>query len=108
VCSNHTDFSVTPIDQFRPLWSSITRQTRDGRVLGPEERIDRWNALKALTINAAWQIFEDDQKGTIEAGKLADLVILDANPLTVEPDDILNIKVVETLKEGVTIYPPKA
>jgi predicted amidohydrolase YtcJ len=77
-------------------------------VLGPEERIDRWNALKALTINAAWQIFEEDQKGTIEAGKLADLVILDANPLTVETDDILNIKVVETLKEGVTVYPPKA
>jgi hypothetical protein len=108
VCSNHTDFSVTPIDPFRPLWSSITRQTRDGRVLGPEERIDRWNALKALTINAAWQIFEEDQKGTIEAGKLADLVILDANPLTVETDDILNIKVLETLKEGVTVYPPKA
>lgn len=107
VCSNHTDFSVTPIDQFRPLWSSITRQMRDGRVLGPEECIDRWNALKALTINAAWQIFEEDRKGTIEAGKLADLVILNANPLTVETDDLLNIKVVETLKEGVTVYPPK-
>ena len=108
VCSNHTDFSVCPMDPMRVMWSSITRQSRGGKVIGPAERIDRWNALKALTINAAWQIREEDQKGTLEAGKLADLVILDANPLTVETDDILNIKVVETLKEGVTVYPPKA
>ena len=104
VCSNHTDFSVCPMDPMRVLWSSITRQMRDGTVLGPAERIDRWNGLKALTINAAWQLFEEDQKGTLEAGKLADLVILDANPLLVETDDILNIKVVETFKEGKSIY----
>jgi hypothetical protein len=108
VCSNHTDFSVTPMDPMRVMWSSITRQSREGKVIGPAERIDRWEALKALTINAAWQLFEEDQKGTLEAGKLADLVILDANPLTVATDDILKIKVVETLKEGVTVYPPKS
>jgi predicted amidohydrolase YtcJ len=108
VCSNHTDHSVTPMDPMRVIWTSITRQAREGQVIGPDERIDRWNALKALTINAAWQIFEEDQKGSIETGKLADLVILDANPLTVETDDILNIKGVETLKEGKTVYPVKA
>ncbi|MFO7663967.1 MAG: amidohydrolase family protein [Chloroflexota bacterium] len=108
IFSNHTDFSVTPIDQFLPLWSSLTRKMRDGRVLGPEERVDRWNGLKALTINAAWQLREEDRKGTLEAGKLADLVILDANPLTIPEDDILNIKVVETIKEGVTVYPSQA
>jgi predicted amidohydrolase YtcJ len=108
IFSNHTDFSVTPIDPMLPLWSSITRKMRDGSVLGPDERVDRWNGLKALTINAAWQLFEEDQKGTLEAGKLADLVILDTNPLTVPEDDILNIKVVETIKEGVTVYPPQA
>ncbi len=108
VCSNHTDFSVTPMDPMRVMWSSITRQSREGKVIGPAERIDRWEALKALTINAAWQLFEEDQKGTLEAGKLADLVILDANPLTVATDDMLKIKVVETLKEGVTVYPPKS
>lgn len=107
VCSNHTDFSVCPMDPMRVLWSSVTRQMRNGEVLGPSERIDRWHALKALTINAAWQIFEEDQKGTLEAGKLADLVILDANPLTVPTDDILKIKAVETIKEGVTVYPKK-
>lgn len=104
VCSNHSDFSVTPMDPMRMLWSSVTRQAREGRIIGPAERIDRWEALKALTISAAWQYFEEDQKGSIKAGKLADLVILDANPLTVETDDILNIKVVETLKEGRTVY----
>ena len=104
ICSNHTDFSVCPMDPMRVMWSSVTRQAREGQVIGPDERIDRWNALKALTINAAWQIREEDQKGTIEAGKLADLVILDGNPLTVETDDILTIKVVETLKEGKSVY----
>lgn len=104
ICSNHTDFSVCPMDPMRVMWSAVTRQTRAGKILGPDERIDRWESLKALTINAAWQIREEDQKGTLEAGKLADLVILDANPLTVEIDDILKIKVIETLKEGVTVY----
>jgi predicted amidohydrolase YtcJ len=108
ICSNHTDFSVCPMDPMRVMWSSITRESREGKIIGPDERIDRWTALKALTINAAWQIREEDQKGTLEAGKLADLVILDGNPLSVETDEILNIKVVETLKEGVTVYPPEA
>lgn len=105
VCSNHTDFSVCPMDPMRVLWSSITRQSRAGQVLGPGECVDHWEGLKALTINAAWQIREEDQKGTLETGKLADLVILDANPLAVAADDILKIKAVETLKEGVTVYP---
>ena len=104
IFSNHNDFSVTPLEPMRMVWSAVTRQSRTGRIIGPDERVSRWEALKALTINAAWQLFEEDQKGTLETGKLADLVILDANPLTVETDDILQIKVVETLKEGKTIF----
>ena len=104
VCSNHTDFSVTPMDPMRVMWSAVTRQSRGGKVIGPDERIDRWESLKALTINAAWQIREEDQKGSLEAGKLADIAILDANPLTVATDDIVKIKVVETLKEGKTVF----
>jgi predicted amidohydrolase YtcJ len=61
-------------------------------------------AIKAVTINGAYQYFEEDKKGSIESGKLADLVILDKNPLTVDPQDIENIKVVETIKEGNTIF----
>jgi predicted amidohydrolase YtcJ len=103
-CSNHTDFSVTPMDPMRVMWSACTRRSRGGRVIGPNERIDRWESLKALTVNAAWQLREDKDKGTIEVGKLADLVILDGNPLTVAEDRILDIRVVETLKEGASVY----
>jgi len=104
VCSNHSDFLVTPMDPMRMMWSAVTRQMRSGKVLGPDERVDRWESLKALTINAAWQLREEDQKGTIAASKLADLVILDGDPLKVPEDKILEIKAVETFKEGKSVY----
>lgn len=104
VCSNHTDFTVCPMDPMRVMWSAVTRQSRGGKVIGPDERIDRWASLKALTTNAAWQLHEEDLKGMIRPGMLADLVILDANPLTVETDAILDIKAVETFKEGKSVY----
>jgi predicted amidohydrolase YtcJ len=91
---------------LRMIWTSIARRSKQGTSIGPDQAIERWEALRALTIEAAWQLFEEDQKGTIEVGKLADLVILDANPLEVDLDAIPDIGVVETVKEGVTIYPP--
>jgi predicted amidohydrolase YtcJ len=107
-CSNHSDYLVTPMDPMRMMWSAVTRKMRAGKPLGPNERIDRWESLKALTINAAWQLKEEDQKGTIAAGKLADLVILDGDPMTVAEDKILDIKAVETFKEGKSVYKRKA
>ena len=104
VCTNHSDFSVTPMDPMRMMWSAVARTTRTGRVLGAGERVDRWESLKALTANAAWQIREEDRKGMIRPGMLADLVILDANPLTVATDAILDIKSVATFKEGKPVY----
>ena len=77
-------------------------------MIGPNERVDRWESLKALTVNAAWQLREEKDKGTIEVGKLADLVILDGNPLAVAEDKILEVKVIETLKEGKSVYRRKA
>jgi predicted amidohydrolase YtcJ len=103
-CSNHTDFSVCPKDPTRGIWSAVTRQSRGGEVIGPDERIARWEALKAITSNAAWQIREEDRKGRIAPGMLADLVIPDGNPLTVETARILDIKAVETFKEGKQVY----
>lgn len=103
-CSNHNDFSVTPMEPMRMIWSAVTRQSREGDIIGPDERVDRWQALRAITIDAAWQIREESQKGSIEVGKLADLVILDGNPLAVSEDEILDIRVIETLKEGKTVY----
>jgi len=103
-CSNHTDFSVTPMEPMRVMWSSITRKSKKDNIIGPDERIGIWDALKSQTINAAWQLFEEDRKGTLEPGKLADLVILDANPLEVDTDKLLDITVMETIKEGKTVY----
>jgi len=73
-------------------------------VVGPDERISALDALKAVTINAAYQYFEEKKKGSLEVGKLADLVILDKDPLKVSPMTIRDIKVLETIKEGKTIY----
>jgi hypothetical protein len=86
------------------VWSAVTRRSKDGIVIGPDERIDVMTALKALTVTPAWQYREEKDKGSVEVGKLADLVILKTNPLTAAIDDIPNITVVETFKEGRTIY----
>ena len=102
--TNHTDFSVTPMEPMRMMHSAMTRRARSGTVIGPDQVVDAMTALKAITIDAAWQIREEDLKGTLAVGKLADLVILDANPLTVPVDDLLAIRVIETFKEGTSVY----
>ena len=102
--SNHSDFFVTPLDPLFIAWTAVNRVTRSGRVLGPQERISAHDAFKALTIDAAHQYFEEDRKGSIAPGKLADFVVLDRNPLKIDPAEIKNVRVVETIKEGVSIY----
>jgi len=102
--TNHTDFNVAPIDQMMVVWTAVNRISRNGEVIGKDERISPYQALQAITSHAAYQYFEEDRKGTLEKGKLADLVILDANPLKVESMKIKDIKVVETIKEGQTIF----
>ena len=102
--TNHTDFNVVPIDQMMVIWSAVNRTSRNGQVIGPQERISPYQALQAITTNAAYQYFEEDTKGSLEEGKLADLVILDRNPLKIDPINIKDIKVLETIKEGTTIF----
>jgi predicted amidohydrolase YtcJ len=102
--TNHTDFVVTPLDQMFLVWTAVNRISRNGVVIGPDQRVTPLEALKAITINAAYQYSEEASKGSLEPGKLADLVILDKNPLKVEPTAIKDIKVVETIKEGEPIY----
>jgi hypothetical protein len=106
--TNHTDFNVSPIDQMVVVWTAVNRVSRGGDVIGENQRVTPLEALKAITINAAYQYFEEKTKGSIEKGKLADLVILDKNPLKVDPMAIKDIKVVETIKEGKTIYTARA
>jgi predicted amidohydrolase YtcJ len=102
--ANHTDFNVAPIDQLFVIWTAVNRVTRGGEVLGSDQRITPLEALKAVTINVAHWYREDDRKGSLETGKLADLVILSENPLEVDPMSIKDIRVVETFKEGRSIY----
>jgi predicted amidohydrolase YtcJ len=102
--TNHTDFNVVPIDQMFVVWSAVNRISRNGVVIGADERITPYQALQAITTNVAYQYFEENSKGSLKAGKLADLVILDKNPLKVEAMKIKDIKVVETFKEGKSIY----
>mgnify|MGYP001814868441 FL=1 len=103
--SNHTDFVVAPLDQMMMLWSAVNRISRSGAKIGPDQRVTAFEGLKAMTVWVAEQYDEQASKGTLEEGKLADLVILDQDPLKVEPMAIKDIKIIETIKEGVTIYP---
>ena len=103
--SNHTDFNVAPLDQIFTIHTAVNRVSRSGRVLGADERVTPLEALEAVTIDGARQYGEQDRKGSIEPGKFADLAILSGNPLTVEPAAIKEIRVVETVKEGQTIWP---
>ncbi|MCX5738352.1 MAG: amidohydrolase, partial [Proteobacteria bacterium] len=102
--TNHTDFVVAPLDQMFVIWTAVNRISRGGVIIGPDQRVTPMEALKAITINAAYQYAEEGSKGSLEPGKLADLVILDRNPLAVDPMTIKDIQVVETIKEGRTIY----
>lgn len=103
--TNHTDAFVTPIDQMMTVWTAVNRPLRSGGVLGPDQKISLYAALKAITLDAAAQYGEEDSKGSISVGKRADLVILSADPTVVEPMAIRDIKVVETIKDGKTIWP---
>lgn len=100
----HQDPPVKMPNQIFAMHTAVNRMTESGRVLGEHQRISVMEAIKAVTINGAYQYFEEDTKGSIEPGKLADLVILDKNPLEIEPTEIKNINVLETIKEGNTIF----
>jgi predicted amidohydrolase YtcJ len=82
----------------------VNRVTSRGQELGPEQRLTAREAVRAVTIDAARQTFDEERKGSIEVGKLADFVVLSENPLTVEPMAIRDIRVEETIKEGETVW----
>ena len=100
----HDDTPVTPVNPLQLVWVSVNRLTTSGKPLGPEERITPEQALRAITIDAAWQNFEENIKGSIEPGKLADLVRLSESPLSVDPARIRDIQVLETIVGGETVF----
>jgi predicted amidohydrolase YtcJ len=102
--SNHSDAPVTTLNPFIQLWSSMARTSLTGVVNGPDQRLSAYEGLQMLTTGPAWQIFEENRKGRIKAGLLADFVVLNKNPLTTPLDQIRSIRVMQTVKEGQSIY----
>jgi predicted amidohydrolase YtcJ len=102
--TSHHDAPVTFPNSMRVLDATVNRVTRTGKILGPDQRITAYEGLKTLTEWAAYQYFEEKSKGTLTAGKLADLVILDKNPLKIKSLDINTIQIMESIKEGKTVY----
>ena len=100
----HHDAPVAFPDSMRVLAATVTRRTRSGDILGPDQRVDVMTALKAMTIWPAWQHFEENDKGSIEPGKLADFVVLSANPAAVDPETLADLEVLLTIKEDTVIY----
>jgi len=103
--SLHNDPPVTPEEPLRNISVAVTRTAPSGRVLGPEERLTVDQAIRAQTIDAAWQLFADDIIGSLEVGKYADLVVLEADPRTVPPEDIADLEVRATFLAGRQVYP---
>ena len=97
----HSDASVTPVNPIFCMWTATARKTMSGRVLGEAERITVPQALHAVTLGAAYLLGQDDKKGSIKTGKLADFTVLDRNPLEIaSPDELRDIKVLGTVMGG--------
>jgi predicted amidohydrolase YtcJ len=100
----HNDSPVVPPDMMRLWWATVNRKTRSGFVLGEEQRATVHEALNAMTLAAAYQYFEEDSKGSITTGKQADLVILDRDPMSADPDTLKDIRILETIARGKTVF----
>ena len=101
--SSHLDTPVTPMEPLQAVWSQVHRVSTGGDVMGEEQRISPMAALRAVTIDAAWQVFKEDDIGSLEAGKLADLVVLSGTPLD-DPMAMRDLVVERTVVGGVTIF----
>ena len=102
--TSHTDAPVALPNLMMIMYTTVNRVSRCGTVMGPDERLTPYEALKSITLWGAEQFFEEKKKGSLVAGKLADLVVLDKNPLKVDPMTLKDIIVLETIKEGKSIY----
>ena len=104
--SLHSDFMVTDPEPLHMIQMAVTRRTwkEPDFVLNPDERVSVESAIRGMTSEAAWQLFSEHEIGSLEAGKLADLVILDRDPRKVDPETIRNIRVTETWMDGRRVY----
>ncbi len=102
----HTDAPVVPMDPMLLMWSAVNRRTTSGKALGEAQCLTPLQALRATTLDAAYQLHLEGSRGSIEAGKLADLALLDADPLEVPHDEIRRIRVRETWVGGERVSEP--
>lgn len=100
----HTDTPVLRPNLLEGVWCAVNRITKDGVQLDKDQRVSVYDALCAITKNGAYQYGEEARKGTLEVGKLADLTVLDRNPLSVDPLDLRDISVKRVIKQGESIY----
>ncbi len=104
----HNDTPIVPPNMIRLLWATTNRITRSGKILGKDQRISIYEALRAITINAAYQHFEEADKGSIEVGKLADLVVLSKDPLQMPREALMELKIMATYSNGEEIFRRKS
>ena len=102
--TSHTDAPVALPNLMQVVWATVNRTSRSGAVIGPDERVTPYEAMKMITLWGAEQFGEQATKGSLVEGKLADLVVLSGNPLTVDPQTINQIEVLETIKEGKSVW----
>ena len=100
--------AINPYNPFFGMWMAITRKTTDGAVLEPEQTITREQALRMWTVNAAYASFEEKVKGSIEPGKLADLVVISKDILHCPVDEIKDIEALLTVVDGRVVYRDRA
>lgn len=105
--TTHTDAPVALPNLMMIVHTAVNRTSRSGTIMGPNERLTPYEALQSITIWGAYQFFEENKKGSLTAGKLADMVVLDQNPLKIDAKKIKDIVVLETIKEGKSIYSRK-
>lgn len=104
IFSSHHDAPVALPSSFRVLDATVNRTTRTNKVLGPEQRVDAYTGLRSMTLWPAYQHFEENIKGSLKAGKQADLIILNKNPLKVAPETLKDLYVEQTISRGKTVY----
>jgi predicted amidohydrolase YtcJ len=102
--SSHSDAPVALPNLMQVVWATVNRSSRSGALIGANERVSAVEAMKMITLWAAEQFGEQASKGSLEAGKNADMVILSDNPVGIEPGLINTIVVLETIKDGKTVY----
>jgi hypothetical protein len=99
-----SDAPVIEPNPMNGIYAAVTHKTKSGKIIAPDERVSIQQALRAYTLSGAYASFEEDIKGSIEVGKLADLIVLSRNILECPPDDILNTSVDLTMVNGVVVY----